>query len=413
VLQVEPRRYRFRFLNACNARFLSMNLTEAPNANTAPAPSAVPFWQIGTDGGFLDTPVELNTPANANALKLFLAPSERADVIIDFAGLGGASLILTNDGIYPYPSGGPPVPSVDGQILRVDVNLPLAGRDASYNPATDGPLRGGSGQPLPIVRLANPAAGTVAAGVQVDKRRQLVVFEEDTVDCAVTPTTGGPMIDLVNNTKWTGLHDGTLTPVPGSQPDRFGQGLWLTELPRVGATEIWEFLDTTPDSHPLHIHLIQFQILNRQSVDVDGYVAAWAAAFPGGTFAGQLCDGTFGEVDYPAGQIIPGYGPPGDYLAPNADGAIGGNPAFNSFLNGPVLPPDPNEAGWKDTVKILPNAVTRVIVRWAPTAVPVAGSAPGQNHYAFDPTEGPGYVWHCHILDHEDNEMMRPYAPTN
>lgn len=412
VLQVEPRRYRFRFVDGCNARFLSMNLTQAANASSTTPPSAVAFWQIGTDGGLLDAPVKLNDPADPNAAKLFIAPSERADVIIDFAGMSGQSLILTNDGIFPFPSGGPPDPNLDGQIMRFDVVLPLSSPDTTYNPATDGPLRGGAGQPRRIVRLANPATGAIAAGVTVNKRRQMVIFEQDTVDCAVSATNNGPMIDVLNNSKWNGLRDGTTTPIPGAQPDEMGQGIWMTELPRLGATEVWEFLDTTPDSHPIHIHLIQFQVLNRQSVDVTNYVNAWAAEFPGGTFAGQECDGTFGEVTYPAGVIIPGYGPPGDYNTPNADGAVGGNPAFGPFLNGPVLPPLPNEAGWKDTVKILPGAVTRVAVRWAPVNVPVDDAQPGENLYAFDPTTGPGYVWHCHILDHEDNEMMRPYSPT-
>lgn len=413
VLKVEPRRYRFRFVDGCNARFLSMNLTDAANAGSSTPPSAVSFWQIGTDGGLLDAPVQLNSPSQSAPLKLFLAPGERADVIIDFSGLAGRSLILTNDGIYPYPSGGPPNPAVDGQIMRFDVSLPLSGTDTSYNPATDGALRGGSGKPARLVRLADPTTGTIAAGVQVDKRRQLVIFEQDTVDCAVSSTNNGPMIDLLNNSKWNGLRDGTATPIPGAAETTTVDGNWLTELPRVGSTELWEFLDTTPDSHPLHIHLIQFQLLNRQSVDAANYVTAWAAAFPGGTFAGQECDGSFGEVTYPAGEIIPGYGPPENYATPNADGAVGGNPAFGPYLNGSVVPPDPNEAGWKDTIKILPGAVTRVLVRWAPTDLAVGAVQAGENRYAFDPTEGPGYVWHCHILDHEDNEMMRPYAPTD
>ena len=412
VLRVEPRRYRFRFVDGCNARFLSMNLTDQSEASSATPPSAVAFWQIGTDGGLLDAPVRLNDPTQSAPTKLFIAPGERADVIIDFAGLAGRSLILTNDGIYPYPSGGPPNPDLDGQIMRFDVTLPLSGTDTSYDPATDGALRGGAGQPAHLVRLTDPATGTAAAGVHVDARRQLVVFEQDTVDCAVSATSNGPMIDVLNNSKWDGLRDGTDTPIPGSRAGAPGLGTWLTELPRVGSSEIWEFLDTTPDSHPLHIHLIQFQILNRQSVDADDYLNAWAGAFPGGTFAGQNCDGTFGEVTYPAGEIIPGYGPPADYLTPNADGALGGNPAFGPFLNGPVVPPEPYESGWKDTVKILPGAVTRVLVRWAPTEIPVGAVSAGENRYAFDPTAGPGYVWHCHILDHEDNEMMRPYTPT-
>ena len=73
--------------------------------------------------------------------------------------------------------------------------------------------------------------------------------------------------------------------------------------------------------------------------------------------------------------------------------------------------PDPNEAGWKDTIRSLPAEVTRIVVRWAPQDVPVDAVTAGVNLYPFDPTEGPGYVWHCHILDHEDNDMMRPYSP--
>ncbi len=88
-------------------------------------------------------------------------------------------------------------------------------------------------------------------------------------------------------------------------------------------------------------------------------------------------------------------------------------PAFGPFINGPVVPPDPNEAGWKDTFKILPGMVNRVLVRWAPTETAVDGVQPGQNLLHFDPTVGPSYVWHCHILDHEDTEMMRPYIPVN
>jgi FtsP/CotA-like multicopper oxidase with cupredoxin domain len=410
-LNVEPRRYRFRFLNACNARFLRMNLTEQSNVPTATPPSAVPFWQIGTDGGLLDRPVELNDPANPSALKLFLAPSERADVIIDFSGLAGHRLILTNDGIFPFPSGGPPDPNLDGQILRIRVVDPLSSQDNTFNPANGGSLRGGANQPAPIVRLANPATGTVAPGVTVAKKRQMVIFEQDTFAGVTDPNSAGPLEDLLNNSKWKGLHDGTSTPIPGSVPDQQGQGIWQTELPRIGATELWELMDTTPDSHPIHIHLIQFQVLSRQSVDVTNYMNTWASGFPGGTFAGQNPDGSLGEVTYAPGTIIPGYGPPGDYNTPNADGAVGGNPAFAPFLNGPVQPPDANEAGWKDTFKILPGMVNRVLVRWAPTEVPVNAVRPGQNLFQFDPTVGPSYVWHCHILDHEDSEMMRPYIP--
>jgi FtsP/CotA-like multicopper oxidase with cupredoxin domain len=92
----------------------------------------------------------------------------------------------------------------------------------------------------------------------------------------------------------------------------------------------------------------------------------------------------------------------------NADGALGGNPAISTYLNGDAAPPAPAESGWKDTAQVGPGEVMRILVRFAPTSVPVAASRPGKNDYPFDPTSGPGYVWHCHIVDHEDKEMMRP-----
>ncbi|HSR26304.1 MAG TPA: bilirubin oxidase [Candidatus Eisenbacteria bacterium] len=413
VLDVEPRRYRLRIVNGCNARFLSMNLTEQANVPSATPPSAVPFWQIGTDGGLLDRPAKLNDPADPSSPKLLLGPAERADLIIDFSNLAGHRLILTNDGIFPFPSGGPPDPNLDGQIMKIRVVKSLSSQDTTYDPSTGAPLRGGANQPPAIVRLADPTTGTVAPGVQVAKTRQLVLFEQDTFAGVTDPNSDGPIESFLNNTKWKGVRDGTSTPVPGSVQDTMGQGIWLTELPRVGATELWELVDITPDAHPIHIHLIQFQVLNRQSVDVNNYTNTWASRFPGGTFAGQEPDGTWGMVTYAAGEIIPGYGPPGDYNTPNADGAVGGNPAVSPFINGPVQPPDSNEAGWKDTFKVLPGMVNRVLVRWAPTEVAVGGVSPGQNKFQFDPTTGPSYVWHCHILDHEDNEMMRPYTPTS
>jgi spore coat protein A, manganese oxidase len=141
------------------------------------------------------------------------------------------------------------------------------------------------------------------------------------------------------------------------------------------------------------------------------YLDTWAEAFPGGTFNGETADGTWGPVTYRPGMVIPGYGPPKEYFARNADGALGGNPAFSPYLSGPIIPPSPSEAGWKDTVKAFPGYVNRFVVRFAPQATAVDGVRPGQNRYSFDPTKGPGYVWHCHIIDHEDNEMMRPYIP--
>ena len=422
-LQVEPRRYRFRVVNSANARFVRMGLVDAASGAVGPA-----MYLIGTDGGLLDRPVKLaGNPEDVNpgipapSSRLFLAPSERSDIIIDFTGLQGHTFTLTNDGQTPFPSGSPLASSdPTRRIMQFQVNLRLSSADTTYNPATGSPLRGGRDQPPAIVRLANPATGSLAPGVVPDVRRQLVLFEfEDPLGNGQN-TVGTPIEDLVNNTKWDGRRDGgKFAPIPGAIQDQDGQDIWITERPRVGSTEVWELLNLTVDAHPIHVHLIQFQLLNRQAVAIDPntgaptYTAAWAAAFPGGTFNGETGDGTWGPVNYAPGTIIPGYGPPNDYFSPNADRALGGNPAFSDFLRGPVIPPDPTEAGWKDVAKVYPGYVNRYAIRWAPQATPINAVRAGQNLYSFDPTHGPGYLVHCHILDHEDNEMMRPYTPTS
>jgi spore coat protein A, manganese oxidase len=421
LLKVEPRRYRFRILNGSNARFLRMGLADASSGAAGPA-----IYQIGTDGGLLDTPVKLPGQAEpasdgtpAPSTRLFLAPSERADVIIDFANQQGKSFTLTNDAQVPFPSGSELDPSdPTRQVMQFQVTLPLSSKDTTYDPASGAPLRGGANQEPVIVRLANPAAGTLAAGVTPRITRQLVLFEYESPTDAGGNTADTPIIDLINNSKWNGHRDGGgYPPIPGSTPDQYGQGLQLTELPRVGSTEVWEFLNTTEDAHPIHIHLVQFQLINRQAVtrnpdtDTMPYLTAWAAAFPGGTYNGEAADGSWSPVTYQPGTIIPGYGPPNSYFTPNADGALGGNPAFSPYLTGPVIPPNPGEAGWKDTIKVFPGYVNRFVIRWAPQATAVNGVSPGQNLYSFDPTKGPAYMVHCHILDHEDNEMMRPYIP--
>jgi FtsP/CotA-like multicopper oxidase with cupredoxin domain len=422
-LKVEPRRYRFRVVNACNARFVRMGLVDAASNAVGP-----PMYQIGTDGGLLDTPVKLlgqpepvsdGTPTPST--RLFLAPSERADIIIDFAGLAGRSFTLTNDGQVPFPSGSEPDPADPTRaIMQFQVTLSLSSTDTTYNPASGRPLRGGANQEPAIVRLASPATGALAAGVTPFAKRQLVLFEFEDPFGNGGNAAGTPVEDLINNTKWKGRRDGGgNVPIPGSGTDQFSQDLHITELPKVGSTEVWEFLNLTVDAHPIHIHLIQFQLLNRQAVAIDpntgdpAYLAAYAAAFPGGTFNGEAADGSWSPITYAPGTIIPGYGPPFNYFNPNADGAMGGNPAFSPYLTGPVIPPNPSEAGWKDTAKVFPGYVNRYVIRWAPQAVPVNGVSVGQNLYSFDPTVGPAYMTHCHILDHEDNEMMRPYIPVH
>ena len=433
-LEVEPRRYRLRFLDACNARMLALQL--ADQAGHTSGPKVPTIWQIGSDGGLLDKPAAINftpftfdpgfDPKNPTAggfpgfpgPRLFLAPAERMDVIIDFSGLQGKTFTLVNDAPYPFPGGNLTDPNLDGKIMQFRVTKKLSSTDTSFNPAATGAtLRRGDDT---TVRVAD-GHGSLATNVEVDNTRRLVLIEME------DPDTGSPVKVLINNSHYDGLapmgsfHWQNGKPIPQSIPFNNGN-INVTEIPQIGATEVWEFVNLTADAHPIHIHLIQFQVLNRQVFNAgdigipgtyrnDAYEAAWPAFNrkdnngPGGTRYGD--------------------GPPLHYLSTTP---MGGNPDVTPYLtdaNGnptPTLAPDPNEAGWKDTLKMYPGTVTRVVCRWAPQDVKVSGVHAGQNKFAFDPTAGlnvkkdnfgfpggPGYMVHCHILDHEDNDMMRPF----
>jgi spore coat protein A len=267
-LDVEPRLYRFRILNGSNHRFYRMNLEPG-----------LPFYQIGTDGGFLEAPVRLE--------QLILAPAERADVIIDFSGCQGKSLVLKNDAPAPFPSGTPVEPETTGQIMQFRVILPLSGEDEGCIPESLYPV-----PPLP----------EFLAKVKRD------------MTMVVQPDQYGRLTFLLNGKMW---HD----PV--------------TEKPQRGQVEIWNLINNGFVAHPIHVHLIQFQILNRQPFDVPHF-----------------------------------------------------NQTQELKFTGPPMPPDPNERGWKDTVRSAPGEVTRIVIR-------------------FEPYTG-RYVWHCHLLEHEDYDMMRP-----
>jgi len=378
-LNVEPKRYRFLFVNGSNARTYELFLTSAVTKAKGPA-----FWQIGTDGGYLDFPVLIDPNAPGNQLKkLRMMPGERADVIVDFAGLApGTALFLRNTAKTPFPAGETVSGNNLGRIMQFRV-VAGSGSDTSYDPALGGALR------TPMVRLVDPVAGALAPGVVAQKTRQLTLNEVMGMPTTVGDVEyeGGPLEVLVNNTHYSGMdHDGNVRPdfTPISVG---GITTGYSELPQEGETEVWEIINVTADAHPIHLHLVQFQLISRRNFDDRRYLNAYADAY--------------------GGTIVDGMGPPNDYNVPNADGAVGGNPAVGPFLRGPARPPDANEAGWKDTVTMFPGQVTRIAVRWAPMSLPATTPAVDA-YYPFSPDGGHGYVWHCHIIDHEDNEMMRP-----
>ncbi len=420
-LEVEPRRYRFRILNASNARMYGLYLT-SDNNSTVPD-----MWQIGTDGGLLDTPVNISSfvpftynpsdlcpPENPNLgpvftdPRLFMAPGERMDVIIDFSDFKNAVLTVHNDSPAPFPSGGTILdPDVEGLVMQFRVTKPLSSPDNSFNPALPGAtLRSGDNA---IVRFVTPE-GTLAPEVTPNLTRSLILIEQE------DPYSTAPVVVLLNNTSYNGLNPYNNQPVPDSMPFNNGS-IYVTELPQVGATEIWEIVNMTPDAHPIHIHLIQFQVLNRQIY----YIGNTVPPFTCPDSYRDLYESLWADYQDKPSTVPPGtvytYGPPLSYLDTQK---LGGNPDVTPYLQGSPFSCDPNEYGWKDTIKVFPNTVTRLVVRFAPQDVPIGNTA-GKNFFAFDPTTtlgqrdsfgypgGSGYLWHCHILDHEDNMMMRPF----
>jgi FtsP/CotA-like multicopper oxidase with cupredoxin domain len=257
-----------------------------------------PFTQIGTDGGFLSVPVRVKS--------LLLAPAERADVIVDFSGLRpGATLQFSNNARAPFPGGDAPDPRTVGQVMQFRV-VPLTAPDTSTIPH----------KLVEVPALPSPAL-----------TRTLSLIEEKGKN--------GPLAVLLDRKKWSDQ---------------------VSETPQLGSTEVWEIVNLTEDTHPIHLHLVNFQILNRQTFRAEEFTRA------------------------PASRR-----------------------QLSSYLRGPARAPEPNERGWKDTVRANPKEVTRLLVRFAPI---------GGGTFPFDATAAPGYPWHCHILEHEDNEMMRPYVVT-
>jgi len=399
------RRYRFLFLNGSNARTYELWLVDAVTGRSGP-----PLWVIGTDGGYLNTPAKIDPNAGANN-RLTIMPGERYDVIIDFndpvyrASNPSGQLIMRNSARTPYPKGGTVNPRTTGQIVKFFVAAPTGAADSSYDPAAAAP---GTLRAVPIETL-----GTAALTRQLTLNEVMALGK--TVTDPVTGLTvtypGGPLEVVLNNTKWDGMRLNPATnqfeqipgtSLPESHPAVPGGGAvdyYYSEFPVEGSTEIWEIVNITADAHPIHLHAVQFQILNRQNLNVNRFLKRYAAAF--------------------GGLVLEAYGPP--YLYDNSNNpdfphdnsnnhdfpdVVGGNPDVTPFVQGPLLAPKPQEAGWKDTAVSLPGQVLRIKVRWAPQDATVTG----KNYYPFSPDGGHGYVWHCHIIDHEDNEMMRPVS---
>ena len=284
LLDVEPRMYRFRILNGCNARIMSLHI------------DGVPMWQIGAEGGMWDKPVPVT--------ELVMAAAERADVIVDFSQSRDRKLVLRN--ATPQAPVSTPAPPLEA-VMEFRVGTKVSQQGPTSVPTS---LLGG--------RAAN-VTGRVAA-------TRFITLNE------VAPETAN----------WTLNLNGVDFEAPNP-----------TELPKAGTVEDWVYINMTGDTHPMHTHLVTHQVIGRTPFDVDAYQAKYG-------------------------------GPKG------VPGGIDPTP----FATGPMEPPDPTERGFKDTSKVNPGYFTTIRAKFE---LPAGVKAPQT------------YVHHCHIVEHEDNDMMRPY----
>jgi spore coat protein A len=322
--------YRFRVLNASNARFYHIKL-----------PAGAPVYQIGTDGGLLNAPVRLND--------LLLAPAERADLLVDFRkAAAGAKFQLTNDAVAPY-STPTAAPEDDEAPLRDVLQFTVTGAAGLQTPIPS-TLRGGRNQPAALPALKATSTRSVMLNEIAD------------------PTVDEPVHGHINNQFYA---DAT-----GTKP-RTTQ----IETPTLNTVEEWDIVNTTGDAHPIHLHLTQFRILNRQGFDEPAYTAAVNSHLPAPGLPDPSVSGT------------------GPWPALSA----------NEYLVGKPTAPAANERGWKDTVLAPPGQVTRILVPFGGTAAGIPAPFTGDAKTASVQRFAGTYVFHCHILEHEDNDMMQPY----
>lgn len=266
-LEVDRGKYRFRIVNGCNSRALTLGLSDGAT-----------FWQIGSDLGLLEEPVALTETT--------ILPGERADVVVDFASYApGTEIVFTNSAPAPFPG-------FPGVGLLPDVLKFIVQNETGHT------------EPLPEF-LAN-----------VPRIDESGAVRERVFELRLAPNDHCPE------------HHDQMWVIESSN----GMMMWdeISEFPYLGTTEVWTWRNDSGISHPMHMHLVLAQVLDRQKIDPD--------------------------TDEPTG---------------------------------PKIPPAPNELGWKDTVNAPPGYYTRVITR-------------------FDGFTG-RYPYHCHILEHEDHEMMRQF----
>ena len=327
ITRLRPRIYRIRLWNGANTRFFNLSFSRESDPG-----DKLTFAVIGMEGGFLPTPAQHLT-------ELLLAPGERADVLLDLRELKGADIILRNNASIPYSNDDATIDPNDAcdELLRMQVRGTKSIDDERFDPVTIAlPVRADPLQPAPPLRSSFAAIEAAVRAVPFSElvRKNISVsgltftlrrfkLQEYQLEMPTAPGIRVPTV-LINEKSWEA--DSADPSIVTVKKDSY---------------EVWEFQNVTPDTHPMHIHLVQFQVMSRVSLNTK----------PGVPHLPELPE----PVDIT------------DYAGPG------------------VRPPE-FEQGWKDTVRCNPNESTLLLMR-------------------FDGFAGV-YVYHCHILEHEDMGMM-------
>ena len=374
-VSVPPKRVRFRILNGSQARFYHLNLyREASTPGEADVSAKGPrMYQVGTEGGFLPAvaihpngipcPLDPSDPSGNTAnpdgpFNLLLAPAERADVVIDFNGVAGSTFILYNDAPAPFPGG-----DSRNDYFTGDFDQTAFGGAPSTQPGFGPNTRtllkitvgSGAGDTASttswLTRLNNQLKTNFLNGNQPG----LLYNNGDPSMPGPVPYKGriDRMLTLNEDFDDYGRLIQTIGTFTSRSLDNAGVPTWglpymvdATETPSAGATEVWQVFNLTGDTHPIHFHLVNVQVIQRQ----------------------------------------PFTGTPDSFA-----------------FSGPPTPPNANEIGWKETVRMNPGEVTTIITQFNLPKLPASMDDPKSPR-----TGGHEYVWHCHILEHEEHDMMRP-----
>jgi spore coat protein A len=367
---VKTQAYRFRVLNGSDSRVYNLWLqdydtgqiiTPAVAANAAAAAGVTATWpvvQVAAEQGYADHAVDVATGAGENGL--LIPPGARADIIIDFGhpAFKGRNIVVRND--CPAPFGGAFGPANEDPTT---LDPKTTGKIMLFKVANT------TGTPSPLLAAAGPASSLRTAVVPYGIYPALTPtraagpryldFQErkDPVYAFLDPTSG------VVAYRTQLLLNGRLFSDP------------ISEKPQVGDVEEWVMINTTPDVHPMHVHLVKFEVVEK------GYIDNSAA-------------GSYVRADGVSMPVLTGAA----VFVPNAEPD---NPAGSAPANSVYRVAANEQQVWKDMVMVPPA---------------------GTPFDAFTPVQNPGYVrirarftrigtymWHCHILSHEENDMMRPF----